>query len=138
MDRRSFLGTVIGTVISTQLPFVAKAVTLPRKYPAKLEFIRQFVRIFDLTEQQLCKFKMYAVTDKDERFYVPAKLILRQEETPKVRFEAGDLVVSRSVTIKACGIFTDENKFLRENAFSFPVHMVNGETLKFTHDIMMG
>lgn len=127
MERRGFLGLVIGTVVG--VPFVAEPAA-PKRRTSKLDLLRARVRVFDLGD--LSKFTCVVRTTCGD-FRGP-RITSWRVDPEAVRYELvfADIRLSVPVTVVGIRIHDDRGELVTDTDYSHPVSFSPGDTLRTT------
>lgn len=141
MERRSFLGLMIGTLAGA--PFVAEAAPRARKIP-RLEKIKRWVRAFELPQSQLRKFRAICKTPEGE-FWAPSldTAAVREDEL-KLTLSFATVDLTRAVSVHGVRIVDDQGFTIADTPYRdgrgnpTTVHMVAGDKLVTNYTITLG
>lgn len=136
LNRRGFIGSMIGTFITSQLPFQAVAVAY-NEPKGKIARARNFVRLFQLSEEQLKNCRFYLVHLDGTEFWAPPiqSVKLEDGETPKLIFKVEDVSVLSFIAYKRAGLVDDLGSHIQEVAFHHDIHLIVGDVLKLTYTL---
>jgi hypothetical protein len=133
VDRRNFLGSVIGTFVASQLPFIARPITVEKELTDERR-ARYQASLFDLSDSELKKYRLFVVAAGNIRFIAPAiKEIVREKRNGEmsIGFKAEDITLSVPMVMLGQGIMMPASPHvILANRYSCGVSMVPGDILK--------
>lgn len=134
MDRRGFLGRVIGVIAGSQVPWVAREFdpdfdlmeSIGKVKKPSLSTLRTAIRLMDGTLLEGPGMK--TVEDMPDR------------ETDRYGFvnkvyTFQPIEVRETMIVKGAVLMSPRGTVYRENDFAFPQHLFNGDTLKVTFSV---
>jgi hypothetical protein len=121
MNRRGFLGSVIGLLVTSQLPFKAK----------RPDYITPFqdrkLRFWNLSEEQLRKCRISVITNKGE-FLAPGIASVEKTES-KIVLKCEPLLVNQHFTTLSVNVIDDENYVVMNQRFAVSTTLTSGDKL---------
>lgn len=141
MDRRSFLGTVIGTLAASSIPFTARALAIREDTITDEQRARIFGSLFDSSDAELSRYRLFAVAAGDQRFFAPGcKRIDRKklDREMSVAWVSESINLSIPMDILGFGVMLPTRSIvLASGRFSGVVNMDVGDTLNCTYTLSL-
>lgn len=127
MERRTFLGTVIGLLLPARIPFIAEQVDY--KECGLIKKYKHIIRAFEIDEDYLYKFKIVTTT-QDTEFVAPSiKKIERTENS--ILFRAQDInIINNSINTKSCKLIDDQGYLLGHYNYYREIFACSGDSLR--------
>jgi len=132
MDRRSFLGTVVGTLVPVSL--IEAVVEPPKMTPGMWKLKCYHALFFSQYPERLVN--LFAITRNGLRIKAPSPLkVTRDCDKMVMRFEAQDINLIRAFEFRGAGLIM-ENQMMEEKLFHDGIiQCVNGDILRITYQL---
>lgn len=135
MERRGFFGSILGTIIGSQIPFQIEESKEEIIIPHPLEFMYQ---AYKATHEELMNYKLVCITDQLQKFYFPKmKEVNRTEQ--KICFVSYGLEFKQPLTAIGVRLINTNNIIWKDICkFSRPVTVNNGDTIHPSYTLSIG
>lgn len=133
MDRRGFLGAILGGAPGC---FITLPATQPEPSLSLPPNLIEAMRVFRRPLKELLNYRLYAVTDKGERF-VSAGIRAVERELGFVEFLGQDVPAFCENLFIQGGLISPEGYEYPEYGFDHPRRLIKGDSLRLSYCISM-
>lgn len=145
MNRRGFIGSVIGTVVGLSVPFIAQAAPTVKKLPGSLVRTRKYLELLENGEKAIAAGQFFLVLEDGKRIRGPAIKSVKMYEAPGKNYPTCKAVVTahivnvtQSITYKGVVYVTPDGYELTSKNFYASVPATNGDQLHITYTLSIG
>lgn len=148
LGRRGFIGSILGTIVATQLPFKVEE-PIVCTYDTLLTKYERYVRTFRLIQKDkqfvIDNFRtnilISLVDGAEELIKGPGLETINSDQKDALlttEFKVKPMLPNKSMTCVGCELFDDKNYRLKSWRFGHPICLLTGDTLNLTMTLGLG
>lgn len=136
MDRRSFIGNVLGIIVSSQLPFKSEEALYKDNFTC-MDRIKAFIKLLDSDVRAIRQdYRMFIITNQNVRLWAPRIVDVQTEKihTCRVVLQADEIKFTEAFTIEGVGIIDKRGNLIKQ-ASMVNISVRNGDSLRVTYTL---
>lgn len=131
MHRRTFLGSVIGTLVTSGQLFKAEKAVYTVPNETKLDFAERMIKVFRVPNLVLYKYRLFIKTDEDIAIWSPSiKKVTRDFDKLTCEFQAEEIKIQQSITVTKVGLVNERGVLIPESSLYAMSPANRGDTFK--------